>query len=257
MGATANLLLATVFAASASAALLSMLRVFGGDVEAPKLPAAHRRHRLFGWIFAVTYLLLLVSMARKRPGSGMSPLAAGHALLAISLLPLVATKVLIARRWKSLHRLLPGLGIAIAAIAWVVALSGAMTWFGGGGGGDASAAEASLASMPDTPERRAFEQRCGSCHALSRPLLRALAGRTDAAGWKGIVDKMAAKAAAKGLGGWSAEEAAQIVDFLAVKYPALAASGAAPPPSPGGGGEEGDPGDDRGRGRGRGGDRPR
>jgi hypothetical protein len=219
-----------------------MLRVFGGDVAAERRDRIVRVHVWAGRAFVALYLVLLVTMMLRARERGIgSALVTAHAVLGIALAPLLAVKVLIARRWKSLHKMLPPLGVTILVLAFTAAaLGGLLAWTGGG---DDSV---DLAALPGRPEgRQALATHCGTCHSLSRPLDRARDTSMTADAWKQILGKMAGKAEARGIPAWTPLEADLIVEFL------LAQRGTAAPATGGGGGGD-EEGDDRGRGRGRG-----
>jgi hypothetical protein len=245
-----NVLLAVAWLAAGGVAAATMLRVFGGAVPAERRDRVAALHRWAGRTFAALYLVILVSMAFRLRESGVeSAGVAIHGTLGFALLPLLVVKILIARSWKPLHKLLPSLGIFISVLAFTtLALGASIYWIEGDESGNGQVL-ARVRDLPGRPEaKRAFEAHCGECHALSRPLERAQTGSLTAEDWKRTIAKMAVKARKRGIPVWTAAEEALIVELL------VAQSAARPEPLPGGaeGGEGGEERRDRGRGRGRG-----
>jgi len=223
-----------------------MLEAFGG--RTPK-EASRRRaamHRWIGRTFVVIYLVLLVSMVRMALEHGeLDAVEAVHAAVGMSLLPVLAVKILIVRRYPPLQGVLPLLGSLVLVLTVVAVGLGVLA--GRGPGAALEAAEAQ--SLPDHPGRAPFVQYCGQCHALSRPLGLARRERPDEARWTGLVDEMRQRAASRGRATWTPEEGQAIVGFLVAVGQGGAASGAGDAGGAAGGDDRG-----RGRGRGRGGD---
>lgn len=256
MEAVLNVLLAVAWLAAGAVAAATMLRLFGGTVAPERRNTVTVVHRWAGRAFAVLYVVALVSMVLRVRESGLdSAPVAVHAALGASLLPLVLVKILIARSWKPLHKLLPSLGIFVFVLAFATAALGGLIYWAEHAEGGADEVLARVRDLPGRPEaRRAFEAYCGRCHALSRALLRAQQVSLTEQDWAQTIGKMAAKAKREGMAVWSTAEGALMARFL------VAQSGAPPGPLPvvpegGGAGAEQEPGDDRGRGRRRGRDR--
>jgi len=144
-----------------------MFRVYGRRVPTQGRLGIVRLHRMCGAAFSLIYLFFLVVMVAKAASfQSLTPLQAVHMALGVLILPLLVVKVAIARRYKALHRLLPGLGIAVFSLAVAVIFLGAMPY-----------AIARL-TAPDTDGlsqkelvvagAALMEQRCQKCHDLDR-----------------------------------------------------------------------------------------
>jgi hypothetical protein len=247
--AAVHVLLAALMVACGACAAWLMLEMFGGVTPPERRARRARLHRWLGRTFLLLYATLLASMlVRAREMTAWGPLQALHAALGLALLPLLLVKVGIARRWKPLQPFLPLVGSLVLVAAFTTAALGVLPHLEGSAGSVELPAGGPLA---DHPGRRALEAHCVKCHTLARPLARARAQREDAAAWLRTVGTMRARAAQRGVPGWSDEESSQIADFLAQwgASGGAAAPGGTAAPAPGGV----EPGDDRGRGRGRGG----
>lgn len=231
----------------AGATIVPILDLFGGRTGAEGKAQATRRHRLLGGAFVALYLLLCASMVGRfleRPAS--SPFAALHGLLALGLLPLLVLKVGLVRRWTTLNRFLPSLGMAVFAIAVVVALSGLLMAAANQVGSAAPERASRLEGAPLVSEgRQLVTQACSRCHGVDR--VYAHSGRKTRAEWTDTFGRMVARAP-------ELERSRRpILAFLHAELasdpqapgPGAADPGTPPSPPP--------PADDRGRGRGRGG----
>jgi hypothetical protein len=241
-----NVCLAAVWLGAGAVAATTMLRLFGGAVPAERRDRVTTLHRWAGRAFAALYVVALVSMALRVRESGIDSAAVVvHGALGLSLLPLLVVKILIARSWKPLHKLLPSLGIFVSVLAFTTAALGGVIFWAEHDDGDDAQALARVRDLAGRPEaRQAFEAHCGRCHALARALQQAQRGSKTSQEWTQTIGEMAAKARRDGMEVWSAAEGELIVEFLV----AQAGTG---PAGPDRGGDE-EAGDDRGRGRGRG-----
>jgi ferredoxin-NADP reductase len=79
-------------------------------------------HRIGGYLFAILLCIMVWIMSQRLVGVGLSKLPADvlHVAIAITLVPLMGLKILIARRYKHLHSLLMPLGSAIFAASFVM-----------------------------------------------------------------------------------------------------------------------------------------
>jgi ferredoxin-NADP reductase len=79
-------------------------------------------HRIAGYLFAILFCIMVWIMSQRLIGVGLSKLPADvlHVAIALVLVPLLALKILIARRYKHLHSLLMPLGLAIFAATFVL-----------------------------------------------------------------------------------------------------------------------------------------
>ena len=243
---TVHIALALAMVVLGSGAAWIMLEAFGGRTPKERSRSRARLHRLLGRAFVLIYLVMLVSMTRMAMGfDELGAVAAVHAGFALLLLPILAIKILIVRRYEPLQRHLPLFGSAVFILTVATVGLGLLATHRSGGGAEEAAA---VASLPEHPGRQPFLDYCGQCHALARPLTLATSQNPDEARWTSLVQTMRARAASRGRRVWTDAEASQIVGFL------LAVGKAGPGATQGlptaGGGDDG--GDDHGRGRGRG-----
>jgi mono/diheme cytochrome c family protein len=227
-----------------------ILDLFGGKTGAEGKDRANRRHRVFALPFVALTGLLFVSMTiRWVREPSAAPLAALHALLGFGLVPMLVLKVGIVRRWTTLQRFLPPLGMSVFAVASVVGGTGLVMAAAGRVRADAPERANRLEGESLVAEgRRIVAQSCARCHAVER--VYAHSGRKTRDEWTATFDRMAGRDRSL------ARVRRPVLAFLHAELasdpqpPSPAEAGAdAPPPVP----PQGDTGDDRGRGRGRGG----
>ncbi|MGE0191737.1 MAG: hypothetical protein AB7T63_06800 [Planctomycetota bacterium] len=247
MSATVHIVLGVLFLAAGAYATWTMLELFGGQAGAEGKDRATVRHRWAGRVFGILYVILLASMLSKvRGAGGLGATQALHAMLGLSIAPLLLVKLVIARRHKSLHRILPGFGITLFLLAFATVATGALPRWQRSGTSEAweSVAEGDLASVG----ARLSQSRCTACHDLGR--VEAQKGRLDAAGWAQVFERMAKRDPSL------REVRGPILAWLERDF--AAAAGTVPAGGGTGGGDDDggtdDDGRGRGRGRGRGGD---
>ena len=252
MSATAHLVLGALFLVAGAYATWTMLELFGGQAGAEGKERATTRHRWAGRAFGVLYAVLLVSMLLKvRGAGGLGATQALHAMLGLAIAPLLLVKLVIARRHKSLHRILPGFGITLFLLAFTTVATGALPRW------QRSSTAKAWESVPEgdlaTVGERLGQTHCTACHDLGR--VEARKGRLDANGWAQVFDRMAKREPSL------RDVRGPILAWLERDY--AAAAGTVPAgggtDDRGGRGTDDAPGDDdggrgRGRGRGRGGD---
>jgi hypothetical protein len=234
------------------ATVVPILDLFGGKTGAEGKDRANRRHRMFGIAFTALFALLFASMAVKFVRMGApTPMAALHGLLAIGLVPMLILKIGIVRRWSTLARFLPALGMSVFCVSVVVAATGLLL----------AAADDERDSAPERAQnlegpalvaagRGLVGQSCSRCHAADR--VYAQSGRKTRAEWTSTFDRMAARDA-------RLERVRRpILAFLHAelasdpRLPGPADPNAPPPVPPPPASDDSPAGDDHGRGRGRG-----
>lgn len=116
-------------------------------------------HRALGYVFAAIYLLLAFQMVPRIwrfDEAAWTPTAMAHAVLGLSILPVLLVKVGILRLWQRHGKKLPLLGSLLAALAIGSAALVVPQYL-------------KVASGPE-PGRLLVGERCYSCHASSRIL---------------------------------------------------------------------------------------
>ncbi len=80
-------------------------------------------HRVGGYLFVILLCIMVWIMSQRLVGVGLSKAptyVVVHVALALTLVPLVSLKVLIARRYRDKHSFLPPLGLAVFAVSFVL-----------------------------------------------------------------------------------------------------------------------------------------
>ena len=152
-----------------------------------------RAHRLGGYLFialfcAMAYFMLLRSAELPEDLSLRGMI---HVLIAMSLVPLLFVKVLIARYYKTFHSALTSIGLLIFSLAFIlVALTAGPYLLQAVQSKEVSVV--STNSRPEETDLRASEalmqKRCSRCHTLDR----VIGARKDARGWSMTVNRMRA-----------------------------------------------------------------
>jgi ferredoxin-NADP reductase len=150
-----------------------------------------RAHRLGGYLFialfcAMTYFMLLRSADSSEE---LSLRATIHVLIAMSLVPLLFVKVLIARYYKTFYSALTSIGLLIFSLAFIlVALTAGPYLLQAMRTTQRSDVDRNV--HPEDTDLRASEalmqKRCTRCHTLDR----VVGARKDAQGWAMTVNRM-------------------------------------------------------------------
>jgi cytochrome c5 len=185
-----NSLLSVVFIVCGFAALFIMLELRGAPKERSINPLLIKLHKIFGWIFTSIFLLMIIIMILKVSGytDKISPRISFHIVLSLALIPLLAVKIIIARRYPRLSPNLVNFGPAVLIFA--VALSGLTAGYYFLHSSDlkyVSLAESDTQILDKTLGRQVVNQKCNKCHSLER-VYRAVKSEE---GWTSTINKMA------------------------------------------------------------------
>jgi len=94
--------------------LFIMLKVLGASPKPSHPKTSIRLHRWLGYLFLALYLFLFIMMGlRLTTGGSRSSLVVMHLTLATLVIPVFLIKILIARGFRGLYRVLPPLGLAV------------------------------------------------------------------------------------------------------------------------------------------------
>ena len=170
--------IALPFLAVAVTAVLFMFELMGRTAVKHDPKVLKQGHRVFGYAFIVlmgllTYLCLTYVSA---VGDRMSVRAVIHSILAVGLVGVLLVKVLIARFYRDLLRMVPALGIVTFVLAFVVFFTSAGYFFLRDGHSHV-AAEISGAEVTLPPPvagiagdaaggQAVFVRDCAGCHAV-------------------------------------------------------------------------------------------
>jgi mono/diheme cytochrome c family protein len=118
----AKSLFALVLLALAAYGTLTMFSVFGGGAEMDAAERLKKRHKIAGYLYAALLLLLswlcIGFLAASK--AELSPRAALHTLLALSLIALLLVKVLFVRVFRQLYANARTIGIMIGIMTFVL-----------------------------------------------------------------------------------------------------------------------------------------
>ncbi|MEE8107091.1 MAG: c-type cytochrome [Planctomycetota bacterium] len=180
-------ILGVVWLLVGGAAVALMLNIFGRNVPTSGRNKAAKIHRALGWTYVGIYGFFLYVMVRKSLGyTEFNSLQVMHFTLAISIAPLLTIKILIVRRYPKLHSMLPGLGLTVYTLSFVLILLGVGPFL------------INKLNAPDVEDKsdteivalggQLLEQRCQKCHELDRVYDQK--GRKSAELWTSTVDRM-------------------------------------------------------------------
>jgi mono/diheme cytochrome c family protein len=148
-------------------------------------------HKVTGYIFIVLFLAILMIMLSKVGlyQDELSPRTILHISLALLVIPLLAYKILIIRRFKRFENQVPGIGLAVFLAFFLLNSIGAGYYFIH----ESDIAQLTLsekdAKMLDEQKgQKLVAQKCGKCHSLER-IFKAL---KDDQGWTETVTRMVA-----------------------------------------------------------------
>lgn len=169
MNPVSTSLLSLLFVFSGLMASLIMLNLTGNPRDRGKGSVRLRRlHRLLGYIFILLFAVNFVFMAKRLPVVA-TPLAAIHAALAFSLLPLLLFKVAIARWFKRLYPQLTALGLSVFVLAFVmVSVVAGIHLLPSKQSVPPISADVSGDMLDSTQAAEILENRCSRCHTLEK-----------------------------------------------------------------------------------------
>ena len=166
-----NSLLSVVFLICGVVATFIMLELRGAPKDRSINATLIKLHKIFGWIFTGTFLFLVVVMIGKVSGykEEISPRISFHIVLSLALIPLLAIKIIIARRYPRLSKNLITFGPA--ALVLSVALSGITAGHYFMHSSDlnyVSLAEFDDRILDENLGQQIVNQKCSKCHTLER-----------------------------------------------------------------------------------------
>lgn len=185
-----NSVLSVVFIVCGFTAVFIMLELRGAPKDRSINPLLIKLHKIFGWIFTSIFLLMIIIMVLKVSGytDKISPRISFHIVLSLALIPLLAVKISIARRYPRLSPNLVNFGPAVLIFA--VALSGLTSGYYFLHSSDlkyVSLTEFDTQILDKTLGQQVVNQKCNKCHSLERAY-RAVKSED---GWTSTINKMA------------------------------------------------------------------
>ena len=185
-----NSLLSVVFLICGIAATFIMLELRGAPKDRLINAALIKLHKISGWIFTSIFLLLVIVMIGKVSGykEEVSARISFHIVLSLALIPLLAIKIIIVRRYPRLSQNLITLGPAVLVLS--VALSGITAGYYFMHSSDlkyVSLAKFDDKILDENLGRQVVIQKCNKCHTLER-VYRAFKSED---GWTLTINRMA------------------------------------------------------------------
>ncbi len=149
-------------------------------------------HKVTGYIFIVFFLVILAIMLSKVEASQdeFSPRTILHISLALLIVPLLAFKILIIRRFRRFEHYVPGIGIAVFLAFFLLNTMTAGYYFIHGSPTlyPLGLTEGDAIVLDEQKGQKLVAQKCGKCHTLER-IFKSL--KTDQ-GWTETVNRMVA-----------------------------------------------------------------
>jgi cytochrome c2 len=148
-----------------------------------------RGHRILGYTFIALYVLMVVTMIIRISyyQDELSPRSIFHVILALSLIPLLGVKLLVARKYKLLTSRLFFLGMTIFLFAFLLnAISAGHYYLYKGAVREVTISSIDRETMNEDIGRQLVVKKCSKCHTLER-IFRSF---NDEEGWTRTVNRM-------------------------------------------------------------------
>lgn len=113
-------ILAVMFVFIGGLTVFLMLEMFGKIKDNTGKTRWRYAHKIFGYLFLTLFIIILFFMVNKAAGiqKELSARAIAHIVLALTLIPLLIIKIVIAKRYPKLGSKLPMIGITIFVISF-------------------------------------------------------------------------------------------------------------------------------------------
>jgi cytochrome c2 len=187
-----NSLLGLLAVVSAACTLVFMLELRGNPRETKESnQLLIQAHRLVGWISVGLVLVLLLLMLAKvaQYQDEFSPRILLHTALGILLIPLVALKIFLVKRFKRLGTLVPGFGLGLFLVLFLLySLTGGYYFLHKSATAEVALTASDTEVLDAAIGRHLVMQKCTKCHTLER-VFRAV--KTEQ-GWTQTINRMAA-----------------------------------------------------------------
>ena len=168
----AKSIVAIFFLAAGLIAVICMLTLMGRAERKISATFLRRLHKGAGAVFAVMFLVISYFCLHyvKMLGEGLSVRAVFHGVLALALLIVLALKLSIVQFYKQFLRYVPGLGLTVFALAFVVFCTSAGYFFLVTGETTEAEEPTSEVSVSADAQRgqTLFDSKCIFCHYADR-----------------------------------------------------------------------------------------
>ena len=163
-------LLAVFFLAAGATALVSMLTLMGRSERRLGALTLMRTHRIAGYVF-VALVVVLATMGFRhlaRAGDGLPLRGVIHWTLALFLVAALALKLVIVRSYRQFIKFVPGFGLIVFSLAFVVAAVSAGFFVLAGPRGTAPVEQPQVEQVSDAGDAGRgeviFARNCQMCH---------------------------------------------------------------------------------------------
>jgi hypothetical protein len=166
-----NSLLGILFVLFGAGAVLVMIHLRGQPKDRVQGKTLIWIHKILGYLFFALFFVMLGTMI-SRTGNfqqELSPRIFTHAALALALVPLLAVKWLVARKYRLLQSHLFSLGVTIFLFAFLlVSISAGSHYLYKGELKNAALSSAEISPAEKNNGKLILEEKCTSCHDLNR-----------------------------------------------------------------------------------------
>jgi len=185
-----NALLGLLFTLIGAVTAFIMIHLKGRSKDRIHGKTFVRAHRVLGYVFVVLYVLMVVTMIIRISyyQDELPPRSIFHVILALSLIPLLAVKLLVARKYNLLTSRLFFLGMTIFLFAFLLnAISAGHYFLYKGAVREVTISSIDRETMNEDIGRQLVVKKCSKCHTLER-IFRSF---KDEEGWTRTVNRMA------------------------------------------------------------------
>ena len=166
-----NSILGVIFLIIGAGTVLIMLHLKGNAKDQIQGQSLVRGHHILGYLFIAIYLFMVFTMIARISSyqEELPPRAILHMVFAISLLPLLALKILIARKYSLLTSKLFSVGITIFILAFLLnSISAGHYFLYQGVIRFVAISSFDKETMDENIGRELVVKKCAKCHSLER-----------------------------------------------------------------------------------------
>jgi len=185
-----NSILGIIFLIIGAGAVMIMLHLKGNATDKIQGQTLVWGHRILGYLFIAIYLFVMLTMIARISGyqKELPPRTILHVVFALTLLPLLGVKILIARKYSLFTSKLLSVGITIFLLAFILnALSAGHYFLYRGSIRAVAISSFDKETMDENIGRQLVVEKCAKCHSLERVFTLF----KDEEGWTKTVNRMA------------------------------------------------------------------
>ncbi len=185
-----NSLIGVVFLIVGAKAVGIMIHLKGNAKDRMHGPMLIWAHRLFGYLFILIYVFMVYTMIARLSGyqDELSPRGIFHVVFALALIPLLAVKIAIARKYRLLTSRFFFIGLLVFLLVFLLnAITAGHYFMYKGAIRMVVVSSLDKVTMDENIGRQLAVRKCAKCHTLER-VFRAF---KDEEGWTRTVNRMA------------------------------------------------------------------